>query len=218
MSQPIPIGGHSNSVQGGGLATPIGYLDSEPTYNQQQQSQPQHHQQQAAPTMAAPQQHYAASSEGSSEGTRTGAIDAEKHSHGANAGQVQGGGNPEYDALIQYIQDSANKKRGAGDDAEEDKTVKKRSLLTFWKTRTVHVDKEGNEIAEGTKPTPEAWFVCISLFGIFPLSLADCSSFRSAGSTPTCNAASAKRRSRSDVLKSAGMSSSRAFSRPRLAR
>lgn len=63
--------------------------------------------------------------------------------------------NDEYSTLIEFIR---SQKRSGGDEEENDgsRIVKKRSLLTPWKTREVRVNKEGEEETVAAK-VPASW-------------------------------------------------------------
>lgn len=66
-----------------------------------------------------------------------------------------GAANDEYGTLIEFIR---AQKRSTGDEEGNDgsKIVKKRSLLTPWKTREVRVNKEGEEETVAAK-VPASW-------------------------------------------------------------
>jgi len=95
------------------------------------------------------------SSQPSSDETRTGTAPQMEYGKSEHAAAAETG---EYATLIQYIQDSAARKRSGGDEEEGGlKTEYKRVWYMPWKKNKIQVDKDGNVVSSGAVKTPESW-------------------------------------------------------------
>lgn len=104
---------------------------------------------------AAAPPHASSSSNHSSDETRTG-TNQEQYGKVESAPDA---GNQEYNNLLQYIADSANKRHTGGDEETGgNKTEYRRVWYAPWKKNKVTIDKDGNVVnASGAFKTPESW-------------------------------------------------------------